>query len=470
MNKKIIGAVILGVVLTASSCKKFLDIQPQEQFTSTIATSSLDGLTKTTTGAFNQIQSSNLYGGGIIANSELMADFVSADPIADYSLNQFRTRQLDANNGLSGGMWSDAYRAIYMVNVVLKYLPTYQATNPGQVQVLKGECYFIRGIMHFELLRMFAQPSGFTSDDSHLGIPIVLAPGDITHGQSVPRSTVAQVYAQIVTDLDSAIALLPASNSAFATKYAAQGFLTRVFFTQNKFAEAEAMATNVINSGLALNPTVGAIDSVVGSAGTSETVFQNVSTLPTDLADGVLTGRFRRLALTPATCYMSPAFTPYYKADSASGGTRWKTFYKLATDGGGGAPKYYWCNKYNVQTANVTVIRLAEMYLTRAECRAQLGESDDQVRADYNIVRQRAGLLADNTTSGQTALLNAIRSERDFELSVEGDRFFEIKRRKLSFSSPESGEVFPWNSPQLVYPIPLQEVRQNTNMVQNPGY
>ena len=485
MNKKLLSIPLVLALIAVSSCKKFLEISPQQTFTSEIATASLSGLTKTVTGAFSTLTSANLYGGGIIANSELMADFVTADPIADYSLNQFRTRQLDPYNSQSGGMWDDAYKAIYIVNVVLQSLPNFQAQNPGQCQLLKGECLLIRGAMHFELLRMFAQPSGYTTGDSHLGVPLQLLPGAVNTGQSVPRSTVAQCYAQIESDLFVAAQLLPAtsgpSGQTFATQGAAQGFLTRVYFTQHNYQQALMEADSVI--GLAgygfglcqLNATVGAIDSVSSVASSSpETIFQVISTPTTYYANNVLINRFRVLALTAAQCYMSQAFTPYFQSDSAAGGYRtagyaplYPELYTLSSVDG---PNYYYCNKYNQIGMNMTVIRLAEILLTRAECNIQLGNSTSSVLSDLNLIRTRAGLLPDNTTNNPTALLNEVRAQRDLELAVEGDRFFEIKRRQISFASPESGQVFQWNSPQLVYPIPLQEVQENKNMVQNPGY
>ena len=475
MNKKLIIALFGSAVLSITSCKKFLEITPQQQFTSTIATSSLDGLAKTTTGAFNQLQSGNLYGGGIIANSEFMADFINAGPISDYSLNQFRARQLDANNSQSGGTWGDAYRAIYIANVVLQALPNFESQNPTLVQTLRGECLFIRGAMHFELLRLFAQPSGFSSDDSHLGVPIVLAPGDITHGQNTPRSTVAQCYAQIVSDLDSAATLLPAGNGNFASKAAAQAILTRVYFTEKKYQLAYNEATTVITTSGAtmvdsLQLLYGTTTGVGLNSYNSECLFQDIS-ITGDLANGTCNGRFTWIPFHPAPCYMSAAFTPYYRADSASGGIRWRAGFRTGTTSGGSTgPRVYWCNKYSNGNSTVNVIRLAEMYLDRAEAGAQLGMSDATVRNDYNMIRTNRGLIADNTTSGSTALLNAVRAERDMELAVEGDRLFEIKRRQISFTAPETGELFQWNSPALVFPIPLQEVRQNPNMVQNPGY
>ena len=331
--------------------------------------------------------------------------------------------------------------------------------------------------MHFELLRLFAQPSGYTSDDSHLGVPIVLVPGDITHGQTIPRSTVAQCYAQITTDLDSAIANLPAADPVFVSKTGAQAFLTRVYFTQNKFQQAYDMATTVVGNAGPTTDSAGLValyGENVSAGGTSatnsETLFQCLG-VNGDYVNGTCWGRFTWIPFHPAPCYMASAFTPYYRADSASGGFRWKLGFRTGTvSGGSTGGRVYWCNKYSSKYSSITVIRLAEIYLDRAECAAQLGMSDGSVRNDLNMIRTNRGLIADNSTSGAQALINAVRAERDMELAVEGDRFFEIKRRKISFTAPETGELFQWNSPALVWPIPLQEVRQNPNMVQNPGY
>lgn len=469
MNKKIISLILISALMWLGACKKFLNVQPQFEFTSTIATSSLDGLAKTTIGAFNSLQSGNLYGGGIIANSELLADFISADPIADYGLAQLRSREMNAYNTQSGPMWSSAYYSIYVANVVLQYLPKYASQNPPQAQLLKGECYFIRGIMHFELLRMFAEPSGYTPNDSHLGVPLQLVPSTISTGQSTGRSTVRQCYTQIESDLDSAVAYLPASPQTIASKAAAEAFLMRVYFTQHMYQQALAYADSVINTpGLALNDSVTTIYNTTGANWTPETVFQCIS-YSGDVSNGSLTGRFFWKPVQPAQDYCSSTFAQYLEADSAAGSLRFKELYRRAADGVGG-PRYYWTTKYNDLTMSVTIIRLAEVYLTRAECEAQLGMPDAMVRSDYNKTRVRAGLLPDNTTSGQTALLNALRGERDMELAMEGDRFFEIKRRQISFIAPESGNYYDWNSPELVYPIPEQEIQQNPNMVQNPGY
>ena len=83
------------------------------------------------------------------------------------------------------------------------------------------------------------------------------------------------------------------------------------------------------------------------------------------------------------------------------------------------------------------------------------------VRADYNQVRTKAGLPADvvSTTSGE--LLTAIQSERRFELAMEGDRSFELRRLK----QPLRGLAF--NDPTQLLKIPDSETRANPTIVQN---
>ena len=460
--KNILLIIAAFTAITFASCKKYLDIKPQFKFGDNLALSTLDGLSKTTTGAFDAIQSGNLYGGGIIANSELLADFITTDPISDYSLNQLRTHQMNGFNSQASGMWNDAYYAIMVANTVLLHLPEFEkGADTTLVHKLRGECYFIRGAMHLELVRMFAQPAGYTSDNSHLGVPIILAPGGLTSQQSTPRSTVAQVYQQVITDLTAAEALLPAEQSARASKYAAQAFLMRAFFEQNKFSEAKTWADKIVtSSGASMNTdSISSTYQLTGSATNSETIFQIMNTTQ-DVSNGPLVGRFK-LVNFPAQNKMSPSFITYIRADSTAGGLRSSNLYRVK------ATRYY-TRKYDNVYVNVPVLRFAEVLLTRAECIVQLGGAETDARADYNQVRVRAGLVPDNSTSGQTALLAAIRGERDFELGMEGDRFFELKRRKTDFVTTTG--TFPWNDNRLVYPIPQGEITSNVNMVQNPGY
>jgi len=470
--KKLFLISICTAILAISSCDKYLDVKPKFVFGENLAISNLEGLSSAMVGAFSKLQSSNLYGGGIIAYSELWADFVyTQQPLTDFSQGQFRNHSFNGYNAQAGGMWTDGYRAILISNIVLKYLPNFEKQDPAKVALLRGQALFVRAIMHYELVRMFAQPSGFSTDDSHLGIPIRLEPGTADEGQQTARSKVSEVYAQIITDLKAAEALLPASTSSgsnsgdWATKYAAEAFIAKAYFSQNKYTEAKNYAQLVINAGYTLNDSVGTIYRD-GNA-TAETVFQVINSQQ-DKDNGVLAGNFSipPLGSTNPPYSMAPRFATLLDqakvlGDARAGKLTSKNLFQKTGSN-------YFCKKYTNanQNLNVVVVRLAEMYLLYAEAAAQTGDNAS-AKTYLNKVRNRAGLVSDNSSIGQ-GLINTIRGERDLELGMEGDHYFEVKRRKGTFYC--QFQTYQWNDATMIYPIPQQEVNENKLMVQNPGY
>ena len=471
--KRIVILMVMFVAVSISSCKKYLEVTPQFVLGDNLVVSNLDGLQTAVIGAFSQMASANLYGGGIIANSELLADYVATSPgssvvQSDFALGPMYLHQMNAYNSQAGGMWSDGYAAINTANTVLHYLPNFQSQNPTTCNLLKGECLFIRAAMHYELVRMFAQPWDPISSNTQLGVPIRLTIGTTTAGQSTPRSTVAQVYAQVIADLKSADSLLnptnfPTGSPDWVSKYAAEAFLAKVYFTQSDFNNASTYATKVINnSAFGLNDSVQTVFDELGNNSDKEIVFQIINTVKNDPAVGPLHDRFNAPpfgSTVPPYC-MSPAFAPTLQSAKAVGDLRYKKLYHYSFT-------VFFCGKYDQQYTNVPVVRFAEMYLTRAECEAQLSLLSDASN-DYNKTRIRAGLQPDLTMT-QQGLLNGIRAERDLELAMEGDHYSEVKRRKGSFNTPGAGQI-PYNSPTMIYPIPQQEVQENKRMVQNPGY
>ena len=279
-------------------CEKYLEIIPEYKLPAESATSHIDSLEKITTGAFNQLQSGNLYGGGLIANSELLSDHWNASPISDFSLNQLRTRDMNTYNGVANGLWSDGYRAINMTNIVLKFLPVHQSQDENKARILKGECLFIRSICHFEMLRMFALPAGFTSDNSHPGIPIRLSPGSANEEQNNQRATVEEVYQQIIMDLEESVTLLPENKSSRVSKWAAMAFLSKIYFQKNDFTNCISWSDQLINSGqFSLNSSVNEIYNLSGWNFSDETIFQIIN-IPEDNSNGTLTGRLKSTSVT----------------------------------------------------------------------------------------------------------------------------------------------------------------------------
>ena len=432
-------------------CEKYLEVVPDYKFPSELATSNLDSLESITNGVFNQLQSGNLFGGGLIANSELLADNWNASPISSFSLNQLRTRAMNAYNGEASGLWNDGYRAINMANIVLHHLPEYENQDFNKAILLKGECLFVRAICHFEMLRMFAQPAGYTIDNTHIGIPIRLTKGSATEEQSTARSTVNEVYNQIITDLENSITLLPENKYVRVSKWAAKAYLSKVYFQQNDYENALMWSDAIIQSGeFSLNNTVNEIYNTTGWSFSEESIFQMIN-IPQDISNGTLTGRLK----STSVIYHSPF-------DSLINITEDDRKFELYTFFG--VP---YLRKYSNTAMNITIIRLAEIYLNRAECKIHLGYDDAEAREDYILIRSRANAASDSILI-EDNILNAIHTERWYELGFEGDRFHDIKRRKESFNTATG--IFEWNDPRLVYPIPQQEMDMNINMIQNEGY
>jgi len=144
------------------------------------------------------------------------------------------------------------------------------------------------------------------------------------------------------------------------------------------------------------------------------------------------------------------------------------------------AVKYYQPSKYKVKggptttpvTEYLTVLRLAEVYLIRAEARAQLGNIAGS-QSDLNAIRTRAGLGA-TPANTQATLLTAVARERQVELFTEwGHRWFDLKRTGtvdavMTVVCPLKGGT--WSTNWQLYPIPAVEIDKDHNLTQNPGY
>jgi len=118
------------------------------------------------------------------------------------------------------------------------------------------------------------------------------------------------------------------------------------------------------------------------------------------------------------------------------------------------------CGKWKNLFGNVTIIRLAEMYLTRAEANFREGTSvGDSPVNDINVIRNRVGL-----TDLGAVTLDDILNERHLELAFEGHRMHDIKRTQSSVGG------LNYDDPSLVFPIPQRERNINPDLAQNPGY
>ncbi len=342
------------------------------------------------------------------------------------------------------GIWSVIYDGINVANNVIVQVPKMSDMTDAEKNKALGELYFLRALHHFNLMNYFG------------AIPVKTTPTVGVENVNVPRDPVDAVYTQIIQDLRFASENLPAGGLKIrASKHAANALLARVYLYKKDYENAIAYATQVIdNGGYGLQENYA---DIFASEGTPESIFEvDFTALDRNRIaeyNFPLTLNGRR-EVEPATDLIA-AYTAPDERKAAS--------IALA----GALPYAIKYDDLSTGSDNFIVLRLAEMYLIRAEARANLNGPADLIRDDLNTIRNRAN-LADVSTSSYPELLAAIESERRLEFAFEGHRWFDLVR------TGRAVDVLPTvtSANQTLFPIPLSELLSNTNpgMTQNPGY
>lgn len=433
-----------------TSCESPLEVDPTASIDSNTALTTPRGVELALNGAYRSLQSGALYSLDEVMQADLYADNLTFTGTFQ-THREVSLRNVTTSNGDILAKWGAAYSGINRVNNILEAAP-----NAGLTAALagqyRGEALFIRALHYFNLVRWFGD------------VPIVLTPSTgIDPTTSFPsRETAANVYARIVTDLEEAVTLLPAPRAnGRATRGAAQALLARVYLERGAagdYALAVARATSVITSSLySMNAVYRANWTTKHSP---ESIFElsysvnNTNSLAFWHYPQPLSGRWG----------FSPSLNLYNSY--AAGDVRRDASIAISPTAAACASNCRYGIKYfRIATGddNVPLLRLAEMYLIRAEANARLGTADATVQADINVVRGRAGLAA-TTATGQAGLLTAILNERRWELAMEGHRFFDLRRHGVATT------VLAIAPTRLLFPIPQAERDINTALTQNAGY
>jgi len=463
--------LLVGVALFAYSCEKdFLSLTPHQSVAEEEFLKTISDFKAAIIGIYDQLQSPSLYGRYTLLVPDVMGRDVKqnaqanrAKAWAEYNGSTSTTHRIDR------WFWARYYEAINMANKIInaKYDPPTDEAKKEYEQVL-GEAHALRALCYFDLVRIFAQHYTFTPDASHPGVPIVLQ-SDVT--QKPARNTVKEVYDQVISDFTKGIELMtmdPPSN-AYMSKEAAQALLSRVFLYKEDWANSEAMATAVINSGkFALLPRE-----------------QYKSMFYPDLSQEVVFGIHFTLNDNPGSnhlgyMYKASGYGDYLPSNDLlslldSTDVRWVMFREdpnLSGEFGKYRVDKWPSEGADINTDDIPVIRLAEVYLNRAEARWHQGNYQGAIE-DLMTIRHRAWPTAPDVTATGDALLNEILTERRRELCFEGHGIWDITRNKMDLVRNDCTApvcTVPYPDPRFVLPIPYEEIDVNPNIQQNPGY
>lgn len=491
--KKISGIVL--VFFTATACSDFLAEDPKgfipvEQYYNTredaieAVNSIYAYLNATNTAPFAGVYHSTFW-----VAAGLAADELSNQQAGAPALDQLASFTYGPQNGALLEIWRMHYKTLMVANVAIEKIPDIEMDESLKARLL-GEARFLRGLLYFNLVRMFGSVPMPLLEEDHLDM----------EPEPVP---VESIYAQVIEDLTIAEESLPESYSAGggrgrATLGAAKSVLAKVYLTLEDWEQCAAKAMEVINSGtydlhqdyadiFKLENRSGqeAIFSVgFGFAG-GAIIFWEDGQLNIRLLPQALT---RQIPGVNAQGWQVPV-QPLYDSFDEGDRRREVTFLTEITDNEDGSviPVRPYIQKYWDRTAepnaggtenDFPVIRYADVLLMYAEAANELGNLQ-QAHEYINKVRERArfdgsayrDVLPDYENLSGEAFREAVLEERRKELVCEGHRWFDLARTgKLEELVPLAKPGVRPAGKHYLFPIPLEELDLNPNLQQNEGY
>ena len=463
---------LLSTILTGAGACEVLDLKPVSEISQENFWQTPDDAESAVIAIYDGIQS------GLIWTSvwgEVRADVFSrtqGNVVSD--LSEVLDNRISPSTTF--GTWEPLYNIINRANLLLTNVEGIPGLNEGKKNQYLGEAYFARAISYFFAVRNWGDVPLITE-------PFLSASDDF----EVPRSPKADVFAQIESDLEMAVALLPTSYTSEtetrgrATKGAAQALQTDVFLWIAQlegggapyFQQAVTAADAVINNGLYALLPADQYNTLFFTKNTQESIFE----LQFNVASGELQdpnssgGNHAPAALTlalPFNNFDRLAISQQFLDAVEPGDLRLEYFtFNLDTE----APRFLkypgtptGTNEFMFLDANIIFYRVADILLLKAEALNALGQSAEAVTI-VNQIRNRAG-LANTTATSPGEVKAAILQERYVELAAEGKRWFDLVRNGVAVETIDN-----LNDPaNVLWPVREDIIEQNSAIEQNSFY
>lgn len=520
-------SMLLGFSVFTTSCESnVLDLSPQNGMTEIEAYSTPERCELAVLGAYDAAQCGYYEDG---------ADWTRGYPFGAASIIQGEMRGEDMNltavfydytysatyttaTGNNKSMWETSFEAINRYNIVMAGVE--EAAKNGVIteEVKKqylGECLFLRALTYHNLMVHYALPYNVEGNNNY-GMPLYLKA--VTDAKSmeeqlkIGRSSVADTYSRIITDLNDAEGYLPTAIKGYAicraTKGAAIALKTRVYLHMRDWSNVVTEAEKLISGEykdlykLEKDPAT----PFTSFSNNNESIFSIAnSSSDNGSVNGAMSSMMSPRAGGRAICTSSPTLynSTYWEEDDK----RRKLLYYRESD------QYYFCDKYQSPTSMneyAPIIRYAEVLLNEAEALArQDGDANNKNKAIAKLNEVRNRSLADATTQAYKAenftdtkaLVEAILWERRIEFHGEGRRWEDIHRlaaddlcpsggipAKISYDEAKGKGVFvidgtidekyfgvsaiPYTDKRFLWPIPINDLVRNETLAkqQNAGW
>lgn len=506
LNKTKWLAVAFVMMLTVS-CKKQLEVIPLGVLDESQALKTVAGVEGAITSVYSVLKNVNYYGQSQVSFNEALADNGLNTGHSGRLVNEVRNAI-----GAHFATWSLIYNAINQANLILDAIAApgdiLPAPTAAQLASWEGQLKFLRGLFHFDLVRDYSYiPGAVVAANDKGGIPVMLTgirTSELASTAKPPRGTIAAVYTQIYADLTTAVAKLgsiPAQFPFRASKEAAQGLFAKVALYNKDFVTAKAWADLVITARGSTLRTAANYVAGFRSAFNPESLFEvafatagenigvNVSMqssftslvtpgVPATVGGWGDLGASLSLLTDLGITLVTPGSYGITPCAVASRGPDVRNLLFEPGSPGRGLTVIE-CTKYlgrsgAIYLDNIPLLRIAEMYLIRAEAQcansAVASYNLANAKADLDLIRVNRGLAALAAGPSQQTLVDEVALQRRLELAFEGNRFFDLKRLgKDILKSPAYSDVL-FNDFRILPPIPQGDIQLNPSIIQNVGY
>ena len=484
LKYNLIAIALLG--FSFSSCSDFLEQNPQTDLSENDFYKTADDILSAVNGVYSSLEEGDIYGNWYVFG-EIPSDNTRNQLSGSVTTqNEFDQFYIDTQNSMIANFWKAAYKVINRTNTVLGRIDGIEI-NTELANRYKLECKFIRALMYFNLVRVYGD------------VPLVLKEISISESYDILREPKENVYNQIIADLKEAQDL-PVSYSTAedgrATQGAAKALLANVYMTLHKYAEAETILAEIINSG-----RYSLLENTPGSLNIDG--YKNVfSPVNHNSKEGIFEIQFLKGGYGEGSNYANN-FAPENSGTNvvAVGGTGGNNIPEMdiynAYEEGDLRRDFsmslgYYDNRKNNEwvesryvckfmdvpyqnndaSNNYPVIRYADVILMYAEALNQNGKTAEACKY-LNMTRRRgfgyqttetSPVDLQTTDKAQFALM--VEQERRVELAFENHRWFDLIRTGRAVEVMRS-KGFSLNETNLICPIPQKQIDVNPKLTQN---
>lgn len=484
LKYNLIAIALLG--FSFSSCNDFLEQNPQTDLSENDFYKTADDILSAVNGAYSSLQENDIYGNWYVFG-EIPSDNTRNQLSGSVTTqNEFDQFYIDTQNSMIANFWKAAYKVINRTNTVLGRIDGIDI-NTDLANRYKLECKFIRALMYFNLVRVYGD------------VPLVLKEISISESYDILREPKENVYNQIIADLKEAQGLpvsYPTAEDGRATQGAAKALLADVYMTLHKYAEAETILAEIINSG-----RYSLLENTPGSLNIDG--YKNVfSPVNHNSKEGIFEIQFLKGGYGEGSNYANN-FAPENSGTNvvAVGGTGGNNIPEMdiynAYEEGDLRRDFsmslgYYDNRKNNEwvesryvckymdvpyqnndaSNNYPVIRYADVILMYAEALNQNGKTAEACKY-LNMTRRRGfGYQTTETspvdlqTTDKAQFSLMVEQERRVELAFENHRWFDLIRTGRAVEVMRS-KGFSLNETNLICPIPQKQIDVNPKLTQN---